>query len=175
MEILGQIDERAILYCNVRTENDWFEKLPEENWIAFTIVDKEDEEFLRDMTAKCIERKTCYTVSTGQLGSITEDSFDWRIVEVEQKRAGESETEEDYERTPMTSFHLNFSEGFWFATVVAKQIIYDEYVISKEVVCIDCTKRKVRGHLLKLIAMINDRWLPSDDARGDEPPVYDED
>ena len=175
METLGQIDERTILYCNARTESDWFEKLPGENWIAFTIVNKEDEEFLKDMVAKCIERKTCYTVSTGELGSVTEDSFDWKVIELELEKAKQSGIEPDYDDTLMTCFNRDFSEGFWFAAVVAEQTINDEYIISKEVVCIDCTKRKVRGHLIKLIGMINDRWLPSDDGPDDEPPVYDED
>ena len=78
---------------------------------------------------------------------------------------------QDYETAPMTSFHKNFEEGFWFALTVAKQTINDVHITSHQVVCIDCTQQKVRKHLLKLLDKINNGWLPSDNEF--EKPVYD--
>jgi hypothetical protein len=171
LELLGQISERQVFYCNIRSDENWFDKINFDNWIAFTIADDEDKELLNDMTSHCLDKGVCYTCSAGQLASLTEDYFDeeivWREVQ-ESERTGKSQ---DYEHTPMTSFHKNFDEGFWFAVTNANQIIHDKYIKSNEVVCIDCTKNKVRGHLLNLIDKINNGWLPSD--KEIEKPIYD--
>ena len=171
LELLGQINERQIFYSHIRSDDKWFDSISFDNWIAFTIADNEDKELLHDMTVRCIDKGVCYSCSAGQLGSLTEDYFDeeisWRQVQHEE-RTGEPQ---DYEATPMTSFHKNFDEGFWFAAAVAQQIINDVYVTSHQIVCIDCTQEKVRNHLINLIAKINDGWLPPDNEF--QKPVYD--
>lgn len=170
LELLGQVGERQIFYCHIRSDEKWFDSISFDNWVAFTIADNDDKQFLHDMAVRCIDKGVCYSCSAGQLASLTEDYFDeeivWRQVQHEE-RTGE---QQDYEATPMTSFHKNFDEGFWFAVTVAKQIINDVYVTSHQVVCIDCTQLKVRKHLLNLIDKINNGWLPSDD--GFEKPGY---
>jgi hypothetical protein len=160
MEKLGQIGDREIFYCNLREEPECFTDIKFKNWIAFTIADLDDKDLLTDLVAGCLNTGTCYTNSAGEIASLTEDYFDEEIVtreiEVEQKTGIVS----GYEATPLTAFHKNFDEGFWFSVVVAKQIINDVYVESNQVVCVDCTSKKVRKRLIRLIARINDGWIP---------------
>jgi hypothetical protein len=97
----------------------------------------------------------------------TEDIFDEEIV----NRAIQDETRTgnpyDYEFSPMTTFHNNFSEGFWFATTFT----YDGCKDCDVVVCIDFTTKGVKNHVAELIIKIDNNWLPSDEAF--EDPVYD--
>ena len=171
MELIGQIKERKVFYCNIRSELNWFDQINFDNWIAFTMADNDDKELLNEMTSHCLDKGVCYTCSAGQLASLTEDYFDeefvWREVQKEETTGLSS----DYESTLLTSSHHNFSEGFWFSVIVANQIINDVYIQSNEVVCIDCTKNKVQKHLSNLIDKINIGWLPSDEEI--EVPVYD--
>jgi hypothetical protein len=123
MELIGQVREREVYYCNIRETTDWSLHLPREPWIAFTIFDNGDRELIDDIVKKCLDTPVCYTCSAGELASLTEDWFDeeivWREVEQEMKTGIAS----DYDDSPMTTYHKNFSEGFWFATTQATQII----------------------------------------------------
>jgi hypothetical protein len=159
---IGQLNQRQILYINVRGDLSWFDKLPTSNWLAFTIADTSDKYLLNDTTKKCLDNNVLYTCSAGQLASLTEDYFDeeivWRQVHIEEK-TGKSQ---DYETSPMTSFHKNFDEGFWFAATVANAIAHDMYIQIDIVVCVDMTQRGVKKYLIELIDKIKSSWLPFD-------------
>ena len=164
---LGQINDRQILYINVRTDPNWFDKLPLDNWVVFTIADKQDEELLIDAVPKCMDKLVTYTCSAGQLAGLGEQLFDIEIVNraiAEEDKTGKPH---DYETSPMTTMHQNFSEGFWFATTLA----FDGYKESNTVVCLDFTTKSVKRQLSELIEKINSGWLPSDEEI--EEPNYD--
>lgn len=171
MTKIGELNDRQIFYINVRGDLHWFDKLPSSNWLVFTIADTADKELLNDTTKKCLDSNVLYTCSVGQLGSDTEDYFDeeivWRQVQIEE-RTGKPQ---DYETSPMTTFHRNFDEGFWFATTVANATAYDKYIPIDTVVCVDMTERGVRKYLIELIDKIKSSWLPSDNEV--EVPKYD--
>ena len=172
MEKLGLVNNRQILYCNVRSQQSWFDQLPSKNWIVFSIADKDDEALLNNATIKCLDKNVSYTCSAGELGSDTEAYFDQEIVWREVQKEEKTGAPQNYDRTPMTTSHRNFSEGFWFATTVAYPTIEDRYIHIETVVCVDCTERGVKEHIQSLIEKINSGWLPSDDEV--EPPVYDD-
>lgn len=172
LELLGQIGDRQVFYCTIRSDTNWSAKINIENWIAFTIADEEDEELLPELVTKCIEKGVCYAYSAGLLASKTEDYFGEEIVRRQVNKEQTTGQLQDYERAPMTAFNINFDEGFWFAATVAQQIINEEYILSTQVICIDCTSRKVRGHLINLIEKLNSGWLP-EDIEGVVAPVYD--
>lgn len=159
MKRIGKINDREIFYISIRDNSDWLNMLPTENWVAFTIADNEDKEMLRECTIGMLDKNATYTCSAGELASLTEDYFDeeigWRGVQYEEK-TGEKF---DYDESPMTSMHRNFSEGFWFSAVVAS----DGEKEMDKVVCVDFTTRKVKQHLTELIEKINNGWLPSDE------------
>ncbi len=172
METIGQINNRQILYCNVRADRNWGDYLPTSNWLAFTIVDEEDREFLDEVVTASLNNGVCYTSSVGELYSLTDDYFDEEIVWREIQKEEESGQPADYGNTPMTTFSRNFDETFWYAAVFATATIDDLHIDLNKVVCIDCTKRRVRQHLINLCEKINDGWLPSDGEIVE--PIYDE-
>lgn len=167
MQKIGTINNREILYLNVRKSDNWAEELPQGNWCVFTIADNDDNELLDNAVSKCLDNLVIYTCSAGQLASRTELSFDLEI----NKRAIDEEDKTgkpyDYDKLPMTTIHQNFSEGFWFATTAA----YDGYIEINKVVCLDFTIKGVKQHLTELTNKINDGWLPLDEEV--EEPKYD--
>lgn len=64
----------------------------------------------------------------------------------------------DYEVVQLTTVHHDFSEGLWFAAVVAT--IGDDEI--DKVVCIDVTSQGVLEQLKRLVDDINNGWLPPD-------------
>jgi hypothetical protein len=167
MEFLGTIRDRRILYTNIRADQNWSKALPTDKWIVFTIADDIDRELINEAVELCLDKLVCYICCAGRLGSLTELIFDEEIV----KRAIQGETQtgkpHDYEFSPMTTSHNNFSDGFWFATTVA----YDNYKDINTVVCIDFTTKGVKGHLAQLLTKINNNWIPADEDF--EDPTYD--
>jgi len=159
MESIGKIKNREIFYISIRDNLEWQNLLPTEKWVAFTIADHEDKEMLYDCTIGILNKNVTYTCSAGKLASMTEDYFDeeigWRGVQHEEK-TGEKF---DFDKSPMTSMHRNFSEGFWFSAVVAS----DGKKEMNKVVCIDFTTRKVKKYLTELVKKINNGWFPSDE------------
>jgi hypothetical protein len=67
----------------------------------------------------------------------------------------------------MTTYHNNFSEGFWFSITSAH---HGTKTIDK-IVCVDFTRKGVKRHLSNLIGKVNKSWLPSDEEN--EEPIYD--
>ena len=167
MELLGNIKDRQILYTNIRADQNWSTVLPIDNWIIFTIADDIDRELIHEIVKVSLDKLVCYICCAGKLAGFTENIFDLEIVH----RAIQEETQTgkpyDYEFSPMTTFHKNFSEGFWFATTVA----YDTYKDTNTVVCIDFTTKGVKGHLTELLTKFNNNWLPSEEDI--EDPIYD--
>ena len=171
MTKIGEYNDRQIFYTNVRTDINWFDKLPSSNWLAFTIADTADKELLNETSMMCLDKNVLYTCSAGQLGSDTEDYFDqeivWRQVQIEEQTG----KPQDYETSPMTTSHKNFDEGLWFAIQSAYATAYDKYIPIDKVVCIDMTQRGVKKYLTDLIKRIQNGWLPSDNEI--ELPNYD--
>jgi hypothetical protein len=167
VENLGQINNRRILYINVRSDPNWPDKLPFDTWVVFTIADEQDEALLIDAVPKCLDKQVTYTCSARQLAGLGEHLFDIEIVNraiAEEDKTGKPH---DYETSPLTTMHQNFSEGFWFATTLA----FDGYKEINTVVCLDFTTKGVKRHLVELIKKINVGWLPSD--KEIEEPIYD--
>lgn len=170
MQKIGIVNNREILYLNIRQEKNWREKLPRENWCVFTIANDDDIELIDDAISKCLDNVVTYTCSVGQLAGVTELSFDTEIVK-RQADDHEDETEKPYGyyKYPVTTTHYNFSKGFWYSTTVAN-VIYTE--INK-VVCLDFTIKGVKQHLTELVNKINNGWQPSPSDEEVEEPKYD--
>lgn len=167
MELIGKINHRKIYYIQIRNNPTWKTSLPKRDWVAFTIANEEDEELIPPVVKVCIDNDVSYTFSAGILAQQTENYFDeeisWRAVDYELQ----TKLEFDYEKSPSTTVHHNFSEGFWFAS----NLPYDAHFEIDKVVCVDFTKRKVKNHLIELIEKMNQGWLPSN--KKIETPHYD--
>jgi hypothetical protein len=167
MELLGQINDRQIHYTNIRKAPNWSNTLPNAGWLVFTIEDTTDRSLLVDVVNRCLGNAVCYTCSAGELGSLTEDLFDGEIADRANHQAEKTGISESNDLSPMTTYHKNFGEGFWFASTVANDD--DKHIDS--VVCIDFTAKGVKRHLAELITKINSSWLPFDEEI--EEPMYD--
>ncbi|WP_316827737.1 hypothetical protein [Pedobacter miscanthi] len=168
MQQFGVINNRRILYTNVRRDSEWFKKLPIGNWVAFTISDDEDIDFVELVIEKSLENQVAYICSTGQLSDTVELSFDLKIVENAIEQENITQIPFDYDQAPITAANKNFSEEFWFAAFAAQN---EENDINT-VICIDFTKKGVKNNIQSLIEKINNDWLPSEEEI--EPPYYDE-
>ncbi len=171
MEILGHISFKEILYCNVRTNQDWFNQLPPNKWIAFTIANDEDNELIADVAAKCLDKAVSCICCAGLLQSETVDSFGKEMIRRNVQEEKLVTRSSDNDIAPMITSHTNFSEGFWFATNIANAADGDQGLDIDKVICIDMTKHAVKRHLRELIGAFNSGELPSDSEF--EEAVYD--
>ncbi|MCF7560293.1 hypothetical protein L3X39_06540 [Sabulilitoribacter multivorans] len=159
MELIGRINRRKIYYVQIRNNSEWKSSLPKNDWVAFTIANKEDEELVPVVVKVCMNKNVSYTCSAGTLSYWTEQYFDEEFVGRAVDYEIQNKKEFDYDSSLMTTSHDNFSEGFWFATTLA----HDPKIEIDKVVCLDFTQRKVKKHLIELIDKINNGWLPSDE------------
>ena len=159
MELLGGIERKLIYYIKIRDTPNWGELLPTDGWVAFTIANTEDRKLVPDAVKVCLDKNMKYSCSAGTLAHWTEQCFDEEIVQRAIAFEIKKKEEYDYDFSPMTTAHQNFSEGFWFASTLA----YSPHVDTSKVVCLDFTKRGVKNHLVSLIHKINENWLPNDE------------
>ncbi|MGB4773837.1 MAG: hypothetical protein WBP45_01575 [Daejeonella sp.] len=168
LELIGNSNNRKIFYTSIVTDKDWFGNLPTDNWLAFPIGDTKDVEIYSKLADKCIDNDVLYVCAAGQYCELIHDIFDETIVAKQMEKEDEStRSSNDVEDSPMTTWHTNFSEGFWFAIITA----YHELKSIDKIVCIDFTTKGVKNHLINLIDKINSHWLPSHEKY--EEPIYD--
>ena len=112
MELLGRINKRKIYYTKRRNNPEWNLSLPKNDWIAFTISNKEDEELVPPVVNICLDKNVLYACNAGEFGSQTEDYFleeiGWRSVQFQEKNG----IEFNHDESPMTSVHKKFWRGF---------------------------------------------------------------
>jgi hypothetical protein len=167
MELFGESNHRQVFYLNIHRDGEWFSKLPDEKWIVFTISDEKDIQLISMIVDKCLNKNVGYICCAGKTCELTHDIFDEELVARAIGIENRTGVEYDYEDSPNTTWHNNFSEGFWFSIVSA----YDGDKEFNKVVCLDSTVKGVRKHIRNLLAKINSSWLPSDEKF--EEPVYD--
>ena len=167
MKLLGNSNGRQILYTSVLADPNWLDNLPTENWLVFAIGQNEHKSTYIRFAYKCIDNNVLYLCTAGQDAEIIHDLFDELIVVKKIEKCESVDSPNDFENSPMTTWHNNFSEGFWFAILNAH---HEKKGINK-IVCVDFTTKGVRQHLTNLIEKINNSWLPSDEEN--EEPLYD--
>jgi hypothetical protein len=132
MEPLGIIRDRKILYTHIQGDQQWANELPTHNWIVFTIADDFDRGLINEAVERCLDNSVCYICCAGRLSSLMDDIFDEKIVDRAIRHEDSTGEPYDYAFSPMTTFHHNFSEGFWYAATVACEGTKD----NATVVCI---------------------------------------
>ncbi len=109
-----------------------------------------------------------YICCAGQLADHVELAFDMKIVEKAIEQENITQRPFDYDQSPITTAHKNFSEGFWFASFV----VQNEENWINTLICLDFTKKGVKNNIISLIEKINNDWLPSEEEI--ESPFYDD-
>lgn len=158
MEDWGEYNNRQIFYLSTRQCVNWVDELPDANWLALPIGNEKDIKLYSELAEKCLSKNVSYVCTVGAACELIHDIFDEEIVHQKIKNGNSVESEDDFENSPMTSWHNNFEEGIWFAIFAA----YDDSKQIDKVVCIDLTGTIARQRLFELVGKIKIGYIPPD-------------
>ncbi len=150
MEILGQINDREIIYLKHDTAKSWFKDFPNKSWLLFAIAGRDEIEIFDEISRRAIDNNVVYVCAAGPNCESFHDTFDEEIV----IREVENLYLPNY--CIMTTWHRDFDEGFWFAVSSA---FGDDEKINK-VICLDITRQNMKPKIVDFIAKIKTGWLP---------------
>jgi hypothetical protein len=159
MERLGEINDRQVFYIKVTDDDNWFDKLPSQDWLAIPIGDKKAIQIYSKLADNCYDRKLVYMCALGQSSELIHDIFDETKYTKKIERGESIDSRDDFEDTAITTWHKNFDEGFWFALNAA----FDGDKLIDKVVCIDYTTSGVKNYLVELLDKFHQKWLPSEE------------
>jgi hypothetical protein len=152
MEVLGNLNEREIVYIKYDLEQPWFKCFPNSEWLLFAIAEKDDTNILNEINRHAIDNNVVYVCSVGNKCEFFHDVFDDDIV------IRDVENEYLPQHQIMTTWHQDFDEGFWFALSAA----FGDGPEIKKVICLDISNGDFRQQLRELIEKIGTGWLPPD-------------
>lgn len=149
--------EREIYYSSTNHQN-WEKDLPIDNWLLVAISDQVDEQLWEQVTEASLNHHVSYICTAVQECEKLHDWFDENILIRRFNMGLSTDHENDFEYEPMTTWHNQFEEGFWFALNTA----YDDHVDIDKVICIDLTNKDHHEILSELLFKMNEGWLPND-------------
>ncbi len=147
----GIIDNKEVLYLFISECKDWFNFLPDKNWLALVISNKNEIPQLESVAKKCLNKNVLYVCGTGEAASQIDDEFDIEIV-----NRKIIENSDDYQDTPMTVFDSRLDEALWYAIFTA---VHDTEMITK-IVCINLTPEDLKTEIEDLVTKMNTGWIP---------------
>lgn len=147
--------DREVYYLNTINSN-WEKDLPIDNWLVLAVADQVDEQLWEHLAEMCLNHHVVYICALGKECEKLHDWFDERILIRRLNMGLPTDHENDFEYEPMTTWHNQFGEGFWFALNTA----YDEHVDIDKVICIDLTNKDHLEILSELLFKMNEGWLP---------------
>lgn len=160
MEKLGLVNStgRQVFYLSTNSSN-WQEQLPKESWLVTPIADQTNRDLFDSVVKKCLDNEVIYVCTLGKECEKFHDLFDDEIL-IRKIFSGQPYGKpDDFNDTPMTTWHNNFEEGFWFAISSA----FEDGKDINKVVCLDLTENGYLKKLQKLLHQTNEGWLPSDE------------
>jgi hypothetical protein len=149
----GIINNRDVLYLSTTECEEWFNFLPDKNWVVLVIANKSEIHQLERVAKECLNRNVLYVCGTGEAASEIDDEFDMGIVN--RKIAAESD---DYGDTPMTVFDTSLEDELWFAIFVA---VHETEAIAK-IICINLTPEDLKDEISRLVTKMNTGWIPGE-------------
>jgi hypothetical protein len=152
MELLGNLNDRDIIYIKHDTAEPWFQDFPNKSWLLFVITNAGERNIFNEINRRAIDNNVVYVCTAGPNCELFHDILDENIV----IREIEGWYLPDY--CIMTTWHNDFDEGFWYAVFAAYG---DDQEINK-IVCLDITKNEMRLKLVDLVEKIKTGWLPPD-------------
>ena len=159
MKLLGSSNDRSFYHVDGRASTEWEKELPTTNWLALPILNEANKVLAERIARACLDKDVAYVCTLGRACEMLHDWIDETIV-VDKVDAGHSVSkQDDFEHSPMTTWHNDFDEGVWFALWVA----HDDHKEIHSVVCIDMSENGESQRLTDLINAINSGWLPSDE------------
>ena len=158
MKLIGSSNGRQVFHVNARISGKWEESLPMTNWLALPILDKPDQAHADRIARACLDKDVAYVCTLGRSCEMLHDCIDETIAADKVKAGFPVSSADDFDHSPMTTWHNDFEEGVWFAILVA----HDDHKEIHAVVCIDMTDEDRADRLASLVTAINDGWLPPD-------------
>lgn len=157
LKIKGTINDRSIHYLDIQDDLTEFEQLELQSWVTLVIADDISHPLLKQFAELSIDMHLLYMAAVGKACSHVDDLFD--MVMVERKIEGRKipdwcHSEED---TLMTTWHHDFSEGFWFLTTIAQ---YEDHPISTVLIA-NFTDKSYFDEIQQLTDKIQTGWLPN--------------
>lgn len=154
MERIGVVNQREIFYLQQRECVVWQNKLPGSNWLLFAVAHEEDVQRINELSERCLDKNVSYICGAGHIGNTIEDAFDLELIN---RKIKNSEHHDSFsEELPVTTWHDDFDEGFWFAATAANHSV----ITIDKVVCVILGKRDYKKRLQELINKINEGWFP---------------
>ena len=151
---ISKTNNREVYYISTSTV-EWYDLLPDDNWLVLPIVDRKETELINFISNACLKRNVRYICTLGKECEYVHDSFDETILIRRIKNNLPFDSPDDFEYEPMTTWHNNFEEGFWFGLIVA----FDDNFEIDKVVCLDLTN-DYKETIRELLGKINSGWLP---------------
>jgi hypothetical protein len=161
MQLLGTINatNRTIFHLSTN-DDDWFNKLPSKNWLAFVINQDADELSLNEIVKKCKSKNTLqirvYQNSVDFEKSIQEVDIDKEVA----AKINSPEGIESYLNLLFLPKYHNFERGFWEITNVDEVDFLAKHSDNYDVFCLDCNKIDSKPSLDNLIKKMNEGWIP---------------
>ena len=154
----GSINNREIFYCDIRNDFSEIESFPSKNWLLFAIADRDQLGGLSSFAEKCLDRDVLYICGAGEACSEIDDAFDFVMVDRKLASLNRDLTQDDFHDSPMTTWHHDFDEGFWFSVAAA----YHEKELIDKVVVANLTAKNYEFRIKELLEKIRAGWLPPD-------------
>ena len=154
----GSLNNREIFYCDIANDFSEIESFPSKNWLLFAIADQDQLGGLYSFAEKCLDRGVLYICGTGEACSEIDDAFDFVMVDRKLASLNRDLTQDDFDDSPMTTWHHDFDEGFWFSVTTA----YHEEELIDKVIVANLTAKNYGSRIRKLVEKIQSGWLPSD-------------
>jgi len=158
MKLLGSSNGRSFYHVDGRASTEWENELPMTNWLALPILNEPEKVLAERIARACLDKDVAYICSLGSACEMLHDWIDDQVLIDKIKVGAPVSSPDDFEHSPMTTWHNDFEEGVWFALWVA----HDDYKEIQSVVCIDMSEKGEAERLTSLTEAINSGWLPSE-------------
>jgi hypothetical protein len=152
------INNRKILYLEIKDDLQELANINLKNWVLFVIEDDATNPILWPFAELCIVKELLYMTATGKACSKIDDLFDEVMLTREFQGRNTPSWMTSSEDVLMTTWNYNFDEGFWFITTVAN---YEDFPINTVVVA-NMTSNDYLPVITDLAKKIAGGWLPSD-------------
>lgn len=141
--MLQKINDREVSIIQNLTERNWFEELPNQNWLCVIVDNDRPRRYLDELISKLLLKNVCYVCTIGQNSERNHDSIDEEIV------FREADIDNLYlpKHHIMTTWDNEIEEGLWFVFFAAH---HDEVLINK-VIILDMTNGKEYKRIEKII------------------------
>ncbi len=125
--LLNEINNRKILYLQIRDNLDELKTINLTNWVVFVIEDNINNPILEPFANLCIDKNILYMHATGKACSEIDDLFDCVMILRKEKGAKPPQWMISEDDVLMTSWDYNFEDAFWFITMAVN---YEDFKID---------------------------------------------